>query len=75
MAVECNPDRMPVNKVINLLVKREIMRHEQGMNDVRIRDMPGTVYFPAIDRPDLDNAIRITQGKRQWRTVEVDNHT
>jgi hypothetical protein len=51
------------------------MRHEQGMDEAHIRDMPGTVDLPAIDRPDLDNAIRITQRKRQWRTVEVDNHS
>jgi hypothetical protein len=45
------------------------------MDEVHIRDMPGTVYLPAIDRPELDNAIRITQGKRQWRTVQINNHT
>ena len=70
MAVKRNPDRMVIDELIDLLVKREVIRHEQVMNEVHIRDMPGTVHFPAIDRPHFDNAIRITQGKWQWRTVE-----
>jgi hypothetical protein len=64
MAVKRNPDRMPIDELIDFLVKREVMRHEQGMDKKHVRDKTGTVDLPAIDRPEFDNAIRITQGKR-----------
>jgi hypothetical protein len=44
------------------------------MDEAHVRDKPGTVDLPSVDRPELDYAIRITQGERQWWTVEVDNH-
>ena len=74
MAVERNPDRVPVDELIDLLVKREVMSQEQAVNKVHIRHKPGTVDFPAIDRPRLDDPVRIAQGKRQRGTVEIDNH-
>ena len=74
MAVERNPDLVPVNELIDLLVIREIMGHEQAVDEVHIRHQPGTPDFPAIDRHQLDDPVRIPQGERQRGTVEVNNH-
>jgi len=74
MAVERNPDRVPVDELIDLLVIREVMGHEQAVDEVHVRHQPGTPDFRAIDRPYLDDPVRIAQGKRQRGTVEVDNH-
>jgi hypothetical protein len=64
MAVEGNPDRLPVDELIDLLVKREVMGHEQVVDEWHIRHQPGTPDIPAIDRPELDDPVRIAQGKR-----------
>jgi hypothetical protein len=74
MAVKCNPDRVTVKELIDLLVKREVVGHEQTVDEVHIRHLPGTPDFFPVGRPELDDPVRITQGKRQGGTVEIDNH-
>jgi hypothetical protein len=74
MAVERNPDRVPVDELIDLLVKWEVVGHEQAVDEVHIRYLPGTPDFLPIDRPELDDPIRIMERERQGGTVEIDNH-
>lgn len=74
MAVERNPDGLPVDKLIDSLVIGEIMGLEKVMDEIHIRQQPGPVDIPAINRPHFDNPVRIAGGKRQWGAVEVDNH-
>jgi hypothetical protein len=74
MAVERNPDWLPVDELIDSLVIREIMGLEKVMDEMHFRQQPGPVDIPAIDRPHFNNPVRIAGGKRQWRTVEIDNH-
>ena len=44
------------------------------MDEVHIRHLPGSVNLPAINCPHLDNPVRIAEGERQRRTVEINNH-
>ena len=74
MAVERNPDWLPVDELIDSLVIREIMGLEKVMDEMHFRQQPGPVDIPAINRPHFNYPVRIAGGKRQWRTVEVDNH-
>lgn len=75
MAVERNPDGMPVDELIDLLVIRKIMGLEKVMDEMHIRQQPGPVDIPAINRPHFDNPIRIAGGEGQGGAVEVDNHS
>ena len=61
MAVECNPDRLPVDKLIDSLVIGEIMGLEKVMDEIHIRQHPGPVDIPAINRPHFDNPVRIAE--------------
>ena len=74
MAVERNPDGLPVDELIDSLVIREIMGLEKVMDEIHIRHSPGPVDIPAINRPHFDDPVGIAGGKRQWGAVDVDNH-
>ena len=74
MAVKGNPDGMSVDKLIDLLVIREIMGLKKVMYEVHIREHPRPVYVPSINRSHLDNSVRIAGRKRQWGAVEVNYH-
>jgi hypothetical protein len=74
MAVERNPDWLPVDELIDSLVIREIMGLEKVMDEMHVRQQPGPGDIPAINRLHFNNPVRIAGGKRQWGTVEVDNH-
>jgi len=74
MAVERDPDIMPVNQLVNLLVEREVMGYKQTVDQGHIRHEPRTPDIPAVDRPYLDDAVRVPQRERQGRPVEIDNH-
>jgi hypothetical protein len=74
MAVERYPHGLPVDELIDSLVIGEIMGLEKVMDEIHIRQQPGPVDIPAINRPHFDNSVRIAGGKRQWGAVEVDNH-
>ena len=74
MAIERKADRLPVNELIDVLVIREIMGPEKVMDEMHIRQHSGPVDIPAVNRPHFDNPVRIAGRKRQWGTVEVDNH-
>lgn len=74
MAVERNPDGLTVYELIDVLVIGKIMGLEKVMDEIHIRQQPGPVDIPAIDRPHFDNPVRIAGRKRQWRAVEVNNH-
>ena len=62
MTIKGNPYRIPVQKLIDLLVIREVVSHKQAMDVVHVRHHPGTVYIPAIDSPGLDDAVGVTRG-------------
>jgi hypothetical protein len=74
MAVERNHNGLLVDELINSLVIGEIMGLEKVMDEIYIRRQAGPVDIPAINRPHFNNPVRIAGGKRQWGTVEVDNH-
>jgi hypothetical protein len=74
MAVEGNPDGLPVDQFVDSLVKWKIMVHEKGMNEVHIRHLPRAVNLPAINCSHFDDPIRIAKGERERRTVEINNH-
>jgi len=65
MAVERNPDLVRSNELIDLLVIREIMGHEQAVDEVHIRHQPGTARLPCHRSSSLDDPVRIPQGERQ----------
>jgi len=75
MTVKCNPYGLSVYEFIDVLVEWEIMGPEQGVDERHIRHLPGSVNLPAINCPHLDNPVRIAEGERQRRTVEINNHT
>jgi len=50
------------------------MGHEQPVDEGHTGHLPGTPDILPVDRPELDDPVRVTQGKRQGRPVEVDNH-
>ena len=66
MAVERNPDGLPVDELIDSLVIGEIMGLEKVMDEIHIRHSPGPVDIPAINRPHFDDPVGIAGGKRQW---------
>src|SRR5512137_1736810 len=51
------------------------MSPEKMVDKIHIRYLPGAVNFPPIDSPHLDYPVRITKGKRQRWTVEINNHS
>jgi hypothetical protein len=75
MAIERNPDGLFVDEFVDSLVKWKVMSPEKMVDKMHIRYLPGTVKFPSIDSPHLDYPVRITEGKRQRRTVEINNHS
>jgi hypothetical protein len=75
MAIERNPDRLFVDEFVDPLVKRKVMSPEKLVNELHIRHLPGAVHFPPVNCPHLDYPVRIAEGKRQRRAVEINNHS
>jgi hypothetical protein len=75
MAVECNPDGLPVDKFVNSLVKWKIMGFQKLMDEAHIRHLSVAVNLPAINCPHFDDPIRIAEWERQRGTVEIHNHS
>jgi hypothetical protein len=74
MAVECNPDGLPVDEFIDSLVKWKIMGLQKLMDEVHIRYLPGAVNLPPVNCPYFDDPVGIAEGERQRGPVEIDNH-
>jgi hypothetical protein len=75
MAVKCDPDRFPVDELIDSLVIGEVMSLKKVMDTGHIGQLPGPVDLPAIDSLCFDDSVRIAEGEWQWRTVKVNNHS
>jgi hypothetical protein len=75
MAIERNPDGVPVDKFVDPLVKWKVMSPEKLVNEMHIRYLPGTVYLSPVNCPQLDYSVRISERKRQRRAVEINNHS
>jgi hypothetical protein len=74
MTIERDAYRFPIYEFIDSLVKREIMGPEQVVDEGHVRHPTGVVNLPAINCPHFDNPIRIAEGERQRRTIEINNH-
>jgi hypothetical protein len=51
------------------------MNPEKLVNEMHIRHLPGTVYLPPVNCPQLDYPVRVAERKRQRWAVEINNHT
>jgi hypothetical protein len=66
---------MFVDKFVDSLVKWKVMSPKKMVDEMHIRHLPGAVNFTSVNCPHLDYPVRITEGKRQRRAVEINNHS
>jgi DNA-binding protein len=74
MAVKGYPDRQQVDELIDSLVVRKIMGHEQEVNQVHIKNTSRAVDLLSVVRHELDDPVRIMEGQGDWWTIQVNNH-
>jgi hypothetical protein len=63
MAVKCDPDWFPVDKLIDLLVIGKVMGLKKEMDMRHIGQLPGPVDLSAIDSLYFDDSVRIAEGE------------
>jgi len=69
---KCDPAR--VEQTIDLCVVREIMVHEQMVNDPDVREGTVTVYRCPVNSPEFDHAVRVPWGKMVRGPVQIHRH-
>jgi len=74
VAVECNVDAAGIDQFIDLLVVRKIPGHKETVNQGKVGNASGPVDRSPVNRPCLDDAIRIARGQGQRGTVEIYGH-
>jgi hypothetical protein len=63
-----------IDQLIDSLVVWEIIGHQKPVDERHIRELPCTVDILSIDRPDLDDTVRVLWRQRERGAVQVNDH-